>query len=170
MKYRDDYVKLHEGGMFPGMTLAHFADPVIKLLRRHEAKTVLDYGAGKGLAWEQIEALKRFRAESAAVTLYDPGLPEFEKRPEGAFDGVLCIDVAEHVPEEEVADFLGLVFGYAERVVIASFCARGSKKKLPSTGGDVHVTQKPRLWWEERMHLANSMRTRPIPWYLFENP
>jgi 2-polyprenyl-3-methyl-5-hydroxy-6-metoxy-1,4-benzoquinol methylase len=170
MKLRDDYIKLHENNAFSGMTIARFADPITKILRQYGCKSVLDYGCAKGQAYETNEALMKMRKDECMVTLYDPGVPEYAAKPATPFDAVVCVDVVEHVPEDELDAVLKELFHYAEKVVIATFCPRGSKKKLPSTGQDVHITQHNRLWWEERFHLINAARTRPIPWFLFENP
>lgn len=169
MKFRDDYIKLHEQDAFGGMTLAKFADVVLPLLRYHEAQSVLDYGSGKGQAWDQHERLREFR-QNNHVILYDPGVPDLSKKPAGTFAAAICIDVIEHVPEDELAETLSELFRYANKVVIATFCPRGSKKKLPSTGQDVHITQKPREFWERKFSEANATRSHPIPFYLFLNP
>lgn len=169
MKHEEDYKLLHEANAFGGMTLAKFADAVVPLITYHGAKSILDYGSGKGQSWEQHEALKKLR-ESRYVVMYDPGVSHLSKKPSGTFAAVLCIDVVEHLPEEEIADTLKEIFSYANQVVIATFCPRGSKKKLPSTGQDVHLTQQPREFWERKFMDANNTRSHPVAFYLFENP
>jgi hypothetical protein len=169
MRHLEDYRKLHDANAFGGLTLARFAPIVLTLLRRHRAESVLDYGCARGQSWERDERLAKYRAEHE-VALYDPAVVGLDQPPAGQFDAVLAIDVLEHVPEDEVDEVLTRIFGYAKRVVILSFCPRGSKKKLPSTGEDVHVTQRDRLWWERRIHHANSHLARPRIWYLFANP
>lgn len=169
MKLAEDYKKLHDSNAFAGLTLAKFADQVAPLIRFHQAQSILDYGSGGGRSWEENAALKAIKADRHVV-LYDPGVEALSKKPAGTFAAVLCIDVVEHVPEDEIAGVLAEIFAFANRVVIATFCPRGSKKKLPSTGKDVHITQKPRLWWEQRFAEANATRSHPVTWYLFENP
>jgi len=168
VKLIDDYRILHAANAFTGMTIAVFAEPVLKLIAYHGAHSILDYGSGKGLAWQEVERLKKYK-EKLEVKLYDPGIEELAEKPKGTFDAVVCMDVVEHIPEDELEMTLAEIFNYADRLVIATFCARGSRKKLPSTGQDVHITQKPRLWWEERFHMANVTKSKPVPWYLFEN-
>ena len=165
MKLVEDYKRLHEANAFSGMTVAKFGEPISKLIRLHGCHTVLDYGCAKGQGWD-TELLKPIKP---MVTLYDPGWPDLSTKPTGFYDAVLCIDVVEHIPEEDIEETLAEVFGYAIKIVIASFCPRGSKKKL-SDGRDVHLVQMPRKYWEERFHLANQTRRMPIPWYLFCTP
>jgi len=169
LKLVEDYKKLHDANAFGGRTIAKFADQIIPLVRFHQANSVLDYGSGRGQAWEEHAELKALKDERHVV-LYDPGVEELSQKPAGKFAAVLCIDVVEHIPEDEIAETLAEIFGYATKVVIATFCPRGSKKKLPSTGQDVHVTQQGREWWERRFSEANATRSHPVPFYLFENP
>lgn len=170
MKYRDDYRKLHEQNAFGGMTLAKFSEPTSKVLRWLKARSVLDYGSGSGKSWDKAKELKEVRESLDRLEMYDPGIPDRDKLPDGTFDAVLCFDVLEHVPEEEVPETLQEIFSKADRVALLSFCPRGSKKKLPSTGTDVHVTQKPREWWERQISAANLSYGRPTLWFLYENP
>ena len=169
MKLAADYKTLHDNNAFGGMTLAKFADVVVPLLKYHDAQSILDYGSGRGQSWEENADLKAIK-DARHVVLYDPGVEGLSALPSGKFAAVLCIDVVEHVPEDEIPETLSRVFNYATKVVIATFCPRGSKKKLPSTGGDVHITQRPRVWWEQRFSEANATRSHPVPFYLFENP
>lgn len=168
MKYKEDYKKLHEQGAFRGLTLAQFAEPVSKSLQAFGIKTVLDFGSGTGDSWEHPQLAKA--KEGRSVTLYDPGIPEREALPDGPFDAVIAFDVLEHVPEDELDGVLQDIFSRAKRLVLMSFCPRGSKKKLPSTGQDVHVTQKDREWWERRISAANLSWGGPTVWFLHENP
>jgi len=169
VKYREDYRKLHEQNAFAGLTLARFSDPVCKSLRAFQINTVLDFGSGTGASWEQDEDLKDLK-KTVKVTLYDPGIPTHETLPDGPFDAVIAYDVLEHVPEDEIDGTLRDIFSRASKLVLLSFCPRGSKKKLPSTGEDVHVTQRDREWWERRISHVNLSHGGPTVWFLYENP
>ncbi len=167
MRYQEDYRERHRQNVFGGMTLAKFSEPVCKSLKAFQIKTVLDFGAGKGVSWEKDPALA---ALDVKVTLYDPGVPEHDVLHDGPFDAVLAFDVLEHVPEDEIAETLKDIFSRATKLVLMSFCPRGSKKKLPSTGQDVHVSQHDREWWERRISAANLSHGGPTVWFLLENP
>jgi hypothetical protein len=69
--------------------------------------------------------------------------------PAGTFDGVLCSDVLEHVPDEELDVFIPRLFAYADKFVWASVCCRAAKKCFPS-GENMHVTIRPMSWWRRR--------------------
>lgn len=169
MRYREDYRELHRQNAFGGLTLAKFSEPVCKSLKAFQIKTVLDFGSGKGVSWEKDPLLAELK-NNLKVSLYDPGVPEHDTLPDGPFDAVLAFDVLEHVPEDEIAGTLKDIFTRATKLVLMSFCPRGSKKKLPSTGEDVHVTQRDREWWERRISSANVSHGGPTVWFLLENP
>lgn len=112
---------------------------------------VLDYGSGLGFAWTKHRLHEKLGF--VEPTLYDPGVRGLETKPDGTFTGVICSDVLEHVPEQLVDALLQEVFGYAERFVWLSVCCRKAKKYFPD-GTNLHVTVKPREWWETRVRAA----------------
>lgn len=141
-----------KGGNFWGHSiLAHESD-IRRMVVIHAAKTALDFGCGRGDPWQ--EGLAK-RLGLTDVTLYDPSFPSHDKLPAKGtrFDGVICSDVLEHVPEKEVMALLHLLFGYAEKFVWASVCCRPAKKFLPD-GRNMHVTIRPRMWWESQFSAA----------------
>ena len=59
--------------------------------------------------------------------LYDPGVKNFSKYPSKKADGVICIDVVEHIPERDVIKFIEELFRLANKfifVVIACYPAK----------------------------------------------
>lgn len=86
--------------------------------------------------------------------LYDPGVPEFSEKPHKTFDGVICCDVLEHIPEEDVQSVLYDIFRYANKFVMLQIFLGPSKKILPD-GRNAHLTQQTPLWWKEQIHKAN---------------
>lgn len=167
MKLIEDYKQLHKEGKFAGGTLLVFKDRIGNIIRFHNAKTVLDYGAGKGVGWYNHHLDEEW---NVTATLYEPAVPDMSKKPEGKFDVVLCVDVVEHVPEDEIPGLLNQLFEYAKKAVVVTFCNRPAKKDLPISGGNVHITQRNRHWWEEQMNIARMATDKlDIPFYLFEN-
>jgi hypothetical protein len=78
--------------------------------------------------------------------------------PSGKFDGVICTDVLEHCPEEDVPWILAELFSYATKFVFANAATFPAHKRLPS-GGNAHCTIRPPRWWEDQ--FARAARTRP---------
>lgn len=161
----DMYGKLHREGepdlgidaeaTFDGRSLPAHAPKIAQIAREHGAKTLLDYGSGKGRQY------KPFRMEFAdgsvfdsvqelwnvdAITCYDPGYAEFAQLPSGTFDGVICTDVMEHCPEEDLPWILSEIFGYAKKFVFLSVALYPAVKTMPN-GENAHCTLMPTDWW-----------------------
>ena len=156
---------------FPGQSLfAHLA-PIKRLIDAHGARTILDYGAGKGLQYRPrpIVVDGRHVADGVAeywdvdeVHCYDPGYAPHSARPEGRFDGVISTDVLEHCPEEDLAWILGEIFAYATRFVYLNVACFPARKHLPS-GENAHVTVRAPQWWRDQVAAA---APPGIPWEL----
>jgi hypothetical protein len=143
---------------FPGQSLPPQAPHIKKLIKATGTRTLLDYGCGKGRQYwpyriqdaeEGVEYpdIKSFWG-IADVRCYDPGYTPFNELPAGTFDGVICTDVLEHCPEEDVPWIVGELFQYAQKFVYANVACFPARKRLPS-GGNAHCTIKPARWWED---------------------
>ncbi len=84
------------------------------------------------------------------VYCYDPAYPPLSHRPGWRFDGVICTDVLEHCPEEDIPWILGEIFAYARRFVFANIASYPAEKVLPN-GENAHCTVRPVEWWLDRV-------------------
>lgn len=162
----DQYRQLHAQGerflgippekTFPGQSLLPQAGRIKEHVLRTGARTLLDYGAGKGQqylpmtvqqpdgqSWPSIPAYWGV----TSVTCYDPSYEPFSHLPSGQFDGVISTDVLEHCPEEDIPWIVDEMFRYSRRFVFANVACYPAKKRLPS-GENAHCTIKPLAWWE----------------------
>ena len=125
------------------------------------AKTLLDYGAGKG---EQYRVRPFIDADGAEypdlaawwgvqVRCFDPGYVPFSVPPEGEFDAVISTDMLEHCPEEDLPWIIAELFSRARRFVFASVACFPAKKHLPN-GQNAHCTVKPPRWWRPIIEAA----------------
>lgn len=110
---------------------------------------MLDYGCGEG---RQYTERRVHDAWGIMPALYDPAVSGLDVLPLGKFDGVVCTDVLEHVPEDELDGVLAELRGYAKLWCFISVCCRPAKpnKNLPGSGGNAHVTIHPKEWWRQR--------------------
>ena len=141
------YREMHDKGHFPGHSVERHVHTIADLIEETGARNLLDYGCGKG--FQYAENMIHFEW-GIMPTLYDPAVPGIDKKPDRKFDGVICSDVAEHIPEQELDDFLADVFSFAEKFVFFSICCRPAKKLLPD-GRNCHLTVRDQEWWRERI-------------------
>jgi hypothetical protein len=166
------YQKLHAEGdpvrgipaekFYPGNSLPAHAPAIRKMVQATGAKTLLDYGCGKGLqySWTNL----KLRDGSIAPTIkdywglasihgYDPAVPKFMTLPQGKFDAVISTDVLEHVPTPDVDWILAEIFGYASKFVFLNIACHKAKATLPD-GRNAHTNAQSVAWWKPRLEAA----------------
>ena len=163
----DLHAQLHREGTggdggentFAGKSLLRHIPAIRKLALATNAKTLLDYGSGKGAPYfrpgyykdpsgRYATALEAMGLES--VRCYDPAVPEFSALPAGPFDGVVSTDVLEHIHEADVPVVLGEIFDRAQRFVYMNIAGFPARKRLPH-GANAHSTVRPPRWWREQI-------------------
>jgi hypothetical protein len=157
---------------FPGKSLPPQAAHIKRIIDLTGAKSLLDYGAGKGQQYlaHTFEDDRGQRHESIAawwgveVRCYDPGYAPFSALPDRQYDGVISTDVLEHCPEEDIPWVLDEIFGHALRFVFGYVACFPASKHLPN-GQNAHCTVKPVDWW--RALIANAAERSPRLLYEF---
>lgn len=118
-------------------------------------RSVLDFGCGQSRLVDWIGAIN-----DAEVYRYDPAIPEFADMPIDKVDLVLCTDVMEHVPEEDVDDILATIRSLSKHAFF-NISVREAKEILPN-GENAHCTVRPPPWWRQKLlnHFRVARRTR----------
>jgi hypothetical protein len=156
-----------DGANFHGLSILQHSKQIGKLIKECDAQTVLDFGAGRGDAYNSPHKVYRdWGLKRHQVTLYDPAFPKHDKLPSRKFDFVVCSDVLEHVPEADVDVFIHNLFKLAKHGVWASVCCRPAKKTFPQNGENLHVTLHPLQWW----HDTFAEFAAGMPFTLVETP
>lgn len=109
------------------------------------AKSVLDYGCGKGTLFDDGRLRKQFEC-----TEFDPGIAGKDAMPVAA-DVVVCTDVLEHVEP----DFLDNVLKHIRSLTTigAYFIIAQTPAKLTLTDGrNAHLILRPTQWWLDRLN------------------
>ena len=147
--------------MFDGQSLPRQAQRIRRLITRSGARSILDYGSGKGTQYskpilengvERWESMQQYWGVES-IRCYDPGYVPFSELPQGAFDGVVCTDVLEHCPEQDLEWIIGELFGFARRCVFANVACYPARKTLPN-GENAHCTIRPVEFWRELFERA----------------
>ena len=153
-----------------GQTAAKHGDQIADLVKATGARTVLDYGSGKGGSYEPVPGAAEdspFKTCSAwpdvKVTCYDPRYAPYAAY-HGTSDGVVSTDMLEHVPEEDVGWVLDEIFEAADRFVYLVADCYPARRTLPN-GANAHCTLQSPEWWCGQVELA-SHRCPGVPWTL----
>lgn len=150
----EQYRLLHRDPLvFGGRSLEPHVVQIAKLVRAYNAKSLLDYGCGKGEQYLKYKMHGAWGYGGIMPVLFDPAVEQFAARPKGKFDGVICTDVMEHALEEDLDALLADIFGFARHFVFFSISCREAKRLLPD-GRNAHVTVKPPAWWADRVTRA----------------
>jgi len=148
---------------FSGGSLKRQLPYIRGLIQATGAKSILDYGSGKGGAYrardfdykgQRIASVQEYWAVDQIVC-YDPAYGPYNKLPEGQFDGVICVDVLEHLPEQDLPWVLEEQFRYARKFVFGNIASYPADKVLPN-GENAHCTIQPLPWWRDTILAARA--------------
>jgi hypothetical protein len=165
-EYKDTleiYKNLHLNGTeletaentFDGKSLKFFFQPIKQVIDLTKSKSIIDFGCGKAKYYfEEIVINKNSYSNITNywnindVCLYDPGVKDFSKYPTRKADGIICIDVVEHIPENDAISFIEELFKLADKFVFIVIACYLAKKTLPD-GRNVHLCIKSANDWKK---------------------
>lgn len=154
MDYVKEYGALHmrSNKIFSGRSITPHVPKIADLVRQTGAKTLLDYGSGKGLQYRIDEVHKQWGG--ILPTCFDVGVIKFKQKPQGKFNGIICTDVMEHIAETDVQIVLDEIYDYVDPsqkgFVFFAICCRLAKKSF-SNGKNLHLTVQPPNWWADKI-------------------
>lgn len=137
----DQYKLVHENKSSYGTTSIRYWEEVSLFIKFLDAKTVLDFGCGKGFL---LNKLKKDFPDIKFVG-YDPAIPEISILPNEKFDLVINTDVLEHIPEKELPKIISLISSYSKNAFFVLHHAK-AVEVLPN-GENAHCTIKPPKWY-----------------------
>jgi len=131
-------------------------------------KTLLDYGCGMG------QFVKVFNDMGVDAYGYEPSSYAVgqklhtnkisSNKPVMPYDMIICMDVAEHIPLEDVDSFLKKIkaSSITSCIVIFSICFKGDTNFVHD---QTHITERTREWWEYKLMKADYLLSRiPKDW------
>ena len=157
-EYLDYYIAMHKKGKaFDGRSLKKFVNIIGNLIQTHQCKTLLDYGAGRGILYGDdfgilTDILDYYNGKPHGidkplqeywrldeVCLYEPALPGLDKLPSKSYDAVISTDVLEHIPESDLGWVIDEIFSKAKQFVFLNIATFPALKTFPD-GTNVHVS------------------------------
>ena len=145
--------KLRPDQTFKGYSLLRWIEQIKKIINYHECNSLIDYGCGKAVPYngkltvnnvEYVNVKEYWNIND--IQLYDPGVELFNQYPRKKADGVICTDVIEHIPEEDIFIFIDDIFQLANKfvfIVIATIPA----SKIFDDGMNIHLCLKNKKEW-----------------------
>ncbi len=158
-------------GTFHGLRLPKSAKVIVELIADTGAKTILDYGSGKGISYSAYPGESedsRVKVNAAwgdvKVICYDPGHEPFSEPYGENTDGVISTDVVEHIPAEDIGWVLDEMFSQADRFVYVMAANYLANAILPN-GENAHCTIHDLYWWTNQMKQASKQNPK-VKWVL----
>ena len=162
------YKNLHKDeGKFRGISIIPFVLDIWSIIKHNKCKSILDYGCGKGYIYK--ENFKEVDRKGNIpnfdkplhlwwgvdeVFLYDPGVPEHDKLPTKKHDIVICTDVLEHIPEEDLDWVIREMCSLSSSTVFLNVSCQAALKTFTSgkyKGENVHVSIFDHTWWVSKI-------------------
>ncbi len=143
-QYREQNFKLHMENEGYGNSGARWFGLARDLAYQVNAKSLLDYGCGKGTLVRALNGHGIVRAVG-----YDPALPQWNALPMPA-DVVICTDVLEHVEPDCIGDVLDHIKSLALKAFWTYVTLTPSNKMLPDKR-NAHLLLMSDQWWMQQL-------------------
>lgn len=153
-KYVQEYQRLHLDTSFKkrgwiygygdGKATANNILYIKDLVEKYNAKSLLDYGCGKAI--HHVEKDMYTNIGITDVGLYDPAIPEYATLPNTIFDCTVCVDVLEHIPEQNLDYVFDNIINRTKLFVFFMISCNPAREVL-TTGENAHITQRSPEWW-----------------------
>ena len=141
-KYIEQYKILHSQKRYGTSSERQLVIPVQNLINKKNPQSVLDYGCGQSRLYTMITG-------PAIVDRYDPAIPGIDHIPLEHYDLVICTDVMEHIPREEIDNVLHKLYTLGDIVFIVISCVL-AHEILPN-GENAHITVESQAWWSKKL-------------------
>lgn len=161
-KYVLEYKALHENTSFlergyrygygDGKATHNKLSVISDIVKKHNAKSILDFGCGKAMHHIKEKIYDEMGIEE--VSLYDPAIEQFKILSDKIHDGVICVDVMEHIPEENVDHTISLALSRVTKFAYFAISCNKAKDRL-SDGSNAHVTIRSPSWWIDKFKNKN---------------
>ena len=140
---------------FLGYSLTKWIIKIKEIIKINNANSLLDFGCGKGFLYNnkfkigdtEFKNLSDFW-DIENIFLYDPGVDKFSTYPNKRFDGIICTDVIEHIPEKDVMNFIDELFKFSNKFIFFVIATIPASKYFDD-GKNIHLCLKTQSDWNE---------------------
>ena len=176
------YKVFHENGIknqpgfstFLGYSLTKWILKIQDLIKTNNCNSLLDFGCGKAFLYKNKFKIgdKEFTNLSdfwnlKNIYLYDPGLEEYSDYPKGKYDGIICTDVVEHIPEDDVLNFIDELFKLSNKFIFVVIATMPASKYFDD-GKNIHLSLKDQEEWK-KIFLEFKKKYPNINQYIYFN-
>jgi len=155
--YIKQYVELHKNNMFNHIGFFLNVGFIAHLVKTTGAKSLLDYGSGDGKQYTEMEF---HNAWGIMPSLYDPAIEEICVLADEQFDGIICTDVMEHIPHQNIIPTLIELFNKTTKFIYFNISLKPASKMLPN-GENCHITLESWEWWVNKIRTAYELAECP---------
>ena len=163
------YKEMHEKGYFiqagrqidnkdafNGKSILSYVQIIKNIIVLNNCESLLDYGCGKAKFY--YESFKTKQANypnlkdywNIKINMYDPCFIKYDKFPISKTDIIICIDVLEHIPIEDIDWVLREIFLLTKKVIFFNIACYPAKALLPN-GKNAHINIKNYKWWQKKL-------------------
>ena len=142
---------------FNGISTIPYAPIIKKIIDKYNLTSLLDYGCGKAEFYYNNFKLKNIDYPSFRefwgidIDLYDPCYVKYNVlNQDKKYDIVLCIDVLEHIPEEDISAILSLLSSLSNKYIFLNVSCNEAVALMPN-GENAHINVKDPKWWYEKI-------------------
>lgn len=152
----DQYKLLHASKPEYGTTGLAYKQEVSLILNEIKPKSVLDFGCGKATL------ISEFAEQYPGIAFYgyDPAIPGREILPVEKVDFVICTDVLEHIPENDLENVIEKIASLSKNVFF--YLHHGLAVEILPDGTNAHCTVKPPIWYYRLLEKYFTVIT-PLP-------
>ena len=141
-KYIEQYKLLYEIKPKYGASSVKLFDTIMPIIKEYNPVKVLDYGCGRSPLIDMIKE----NYEDIIPFRYDPVFEKFSALPNEKMDFVICTDVLQHVPVDDLDNTLLEITNLSKNCFFHIKCT-DHPTKFPN-GEPSNITVRDKEWWK----------------------
>ena len=154
--------KREPNNAYDGKSTIIFAPLVKNIIKQNNIKSMLDYGCGKGFYYENAVNISGINNKNLRefwginIDIYDPCYEKYNiLNQDKKYDLIICIDVLEHIPKEDIPSVLSLISNLTNKYIFLNVACNEAVALLPN-GENAHINiQEPEWWYEQILQIIN---------------